>query len=641
MAVVRLQCPACAAVVKISEIVASQHPVVRCAQCQGLVNVATTRMPDAKADPVEPRVSKPKRKKKAASQFPVKAVVGGVVGLLVFVGVGIGIYFLITSLSGPPTPEKFMQKTVATLEKMVTIVEGMKTVDDVPAAVQKLVKSRDELLEFAKMMPKDVKPTEDDMKKMMEYLPKLMDLQNRIKTAMMKNPEVALALAREGGQLAGGMNSLFSGAQNPFAAMQGGGNPGGNNPFNPGMMGGNGRPNFPSSPPPSGGNTNSSPLSAEEKQQQDFEHMLVTRRSQAGMIPGALGDIRDSSDGDHAFFVIENLVKSLKENDDKLQALRRQNVRAKSQFARDAEEEIEKTIREIGVHMARIEKLNNIGNLPSRLIRQLDSVGLYRRDTTTASNNDPPANGNTGTKDDTNPFQPTTPASGGNKSTADNTKPGENPFEPVKGGNMEKPAGGNASNDPNNSLYDSAIGKLTSTEHFKKQEGIREANSLKTSDARRKEVLDALFGLFEDADVHNKADLLKAYKKWAASQEDKERLGQVAESLLKDTWTKKDALKYFGEAKIISTSKEVARLLRDNFERKEAAEALITMGSEAEKAVIPHLTDLEPQVRHMCIEVLARIGTKECLPELRKLQSDRQVGLAARQAIGIINKRGT
>ena len=41
MSLVRLQCPACSAIVKVSDEIVAQHPIVRCAKCQGLVTVAT------------------------------------------------------------------------------------------------------------------------------------------------------------------------------------------------------------------------------------------------------------------------------------------------------------------------------------------------------------------------------------------------------------------------------------------------------------------------------------------------------------------------------------------------------------------------------------------------------------------------
>jgi len=194
------------------------------------------------------------------------------------------------------------------------------------------------------------------------------------------------------------------------------------------------------------------------------------------------------------------------------------------------------------------------------------------------------------------------------------------------------PARGSAS-------LDDTLSKMTGTDWVKKRDALSELQTIKIEEERRKEVLDALFNLFDDKDIHNKTDVLKVYKKWASTQEQKERLGTIAESLLADHWTKKDILRFYADNKVSSASNEVARKLKDVFDRKEAAECLIAIGSEAEPAVIPYLGDLDNPVRHMAIEVLARIGTKNCLPELQRLQNDRFVGLAARQAIKIINSR--
>ncbi|MFT3880664.1 MAG: HEAT repeat domain-containing protein [Gemmatales bacterium] len=210
---------------------------------------------------------------------------------------------------------------------------------------------------------------------------------------------------------------------------------------------------------------------------------------------------------------------------------------------------------------------------------------------------------------------------------------GGNPFESVPSSGKSTPSAGKGG------VMDPIIAKLSSNEHFKKQEGLKEAQSAKVDEGSRAAVLEALLKLCSDSDIHQKVELLKAYKKWATTQEDKEKLGEHAEVFIKDHWAKKDALRYFGENKVISASKEVAYLLKDNFDRKDAAETLIAMGSDAEKAVIPHLTDLEPQVRQMAIEVLARIGTPACIPDLQKLKSDRFVGRAASQAITLINGR--
>lgn len=233
---------------------------------------------------------------------------------------------------------------------------------------------------------------------------------------------------------------------------------------------------------------------------------------------------------------------------------------------------------------------------------------------------------------ESNPFETVTQGKG-----ADADHGEKNPFEPAKPSTPKTPANNNAG--MGNRAVEDILSKFTSTEFFKKQEALRELNTVKVDETCKSQVLDVLLTLFDDRDIHDKNDVFKLCKKWASTQADKELIGQRAEVLLQDTWVKKDALRYFGENKVISASKDVAKLLKDHFEQKLAAETLIAMGSEAEKPVLHYLTDLEPQVRHMAIEVLARIGTKESVPELQKVQNDRFVGNAARQAIRLILSR--
>jgi hypothetical protein len=54
MSLVRLQCPACSSIVRISPETAAAHPVVRCGKCQGLVNTTTTQV-NAPPPPPPPR----------------------------------------------------------------------------------------------------------------------------------------------------------------------------------------------------------------------------------------------------------------------------------------------------------------------------------------------------------------------------------------------------------------------------------------------------------------------------------------------------------------------------------------------------------------------------------------------------------
>lgn len=170
---------------------------------------------------------------------------------------------------------------------------------------------------------------------------------------------------------------------------------------------------------------------------------------------------------------------------------------------------------------------------------------------------------------------------------------------------------------------------------------LRMLQSLPVSDDLRTDVLQAACEMMESSDLKSHHDdLFPVFKKWAKTQEEKEMVGKYAGVFLNDFGLKKSAMRWYGENKVISASKEIARSLKEqSHDNKEAADALIEMGPGAEPSVIPILNDIEPKTRHLAIEILARIGTKESLPPLRKLYNDPHVGLAAKQAARIIGTR--
>lgn len=159
------------------------------------------------------------------------------------------------------------------------------------------------------------------------------------------------------------------------------------------------------------------------------------------------------------------------------------------------------------------------------------------------------------------------------------------------------------------------------------------------TDEDRQLVLQALVQQFEGVGFRNLEGLFKLFKKWVKTQADKELFGPCVETLLKDYGLRRDVILWCGDNKVVSSSQGIARMLRDNLEYTEAAQALIKIGRGAEEAVIPYLDDLEPRPKHYAIEVLARIGTRNCIPGLRKLQNDPNVGLAAKQALRIVSQR--
>lgn len=610
MPLVRLQCPACASIVKISEEIAAQHPLVRCAKCQGLVTVATSRVIEP-VTPVEESDNysyKPRKKKKKShgNTVPVALIVGIVVGLIVLVGAGIGVYFLIDHFGGSPLEKQF-KRGLANMQKMADAFDSMQSPKDVPEAFDKIKAAVGEL----RLLDEDNRKAGIDThgqeanQVAEKYMPEYLKLTQKITSNMTRlamDPNMAQAV-RE--------NIARLGPDLQMAMMRGGLN---RDAFQPPRNFGN---NFPdnTTPPP--------PLQSQTTQQQQLEKALIAKSLQAKQLPGMLEEIRDSDSAELNLIRIEGAVKALTHVENTIKQLEREVGKARTPSGQNSLRDLQKTIDEIDVHLNRIEKLSELGNVHARIVRKLSEVGLASSETTTASNTPSNSSGS-------NPFEPA-PTNG--KSNPPTKPDGENPFEPASS------SGKSTSVPGKNAAMDSVIAKLSSNEHFKKLEGLKEAQSTRPDEVSRAAVLELLLKLCEDNDVHQKVEVLKAYKKWAASQEDKEKLGEHADTLLKDHWAKKEALRYFGENKVISASKEVAYFLKDHFDRKDAAETLIAMGSEAEKSVIPHLTDLEPQVRQMAIEVLARIGTPLCIPELQKLKSDRFVGRAASQAITLINSR--
>lgn len=184
------------------------------------------------------------------------------------------------------------------------------------------------------------------------------------------------------------------------------------------------------------------------------------------------------------------------------------------------------------------------------------------------------------------------------------------------------------------------IAWLKTAPSYRKYEVLKQLSGETVTPSRQETVLTITNMFMEDSDINDKEEVFKIFRRWVTTQEDKERFGKHAEELLKYPVTRESAMRWFGENKVISSSKEVARFLKENYsEKSEAAEALIAMGSAAEPVVLPYLEAIEAKTRHLAIKVLARIGTRQCLPALRKMNNDPQVSLAARQAIVIIDKR--
>lgn len=598
MTVVRLRCPQCSAVVKIGEDVAARYPMVRCAQCQGLVNVASDRMPTATTS-ATPRKKTPRRRS-SVNRIPVGMIVGILTGLVLLASLGVGIYLLIDQMGGSG-PERNMKKGIALMEKMVETLEGVKEPGDVAPAIDKLRALQKEAKEYSDKNKTLLSELDEATKARLleDYLPQIMKLQNRLSMAfgkMMSNPSLAKMLPRESGLLQTffGMAGDLKLADQPHATA--------NVIPQPGMD--NEMKRSPTS-------TNNSAPDADEIARKDLEFLLITRTNRAKMIPDLLNNIHNSESAEPVLKVLSSLIDELQDNHLKITKIEEEKVlRPDNATTRKAQNELRKITSDIEAQLQRLSKLEGMQRTVQQIKRMLGHAKLMVYYET-------PVAGNQESSTD-NPFKEAKPA----KSDP------ENPFKPAS------PPEQNTSPE-----IDNLLDQLKGKDFFKKMDVVKEIASIRVVETQKKAVLDALLNVLEDNEIHQKHEVFKACRKWATTEEDRELIGQHAETLLKDHWCKKDALRYFADNQVVSASKEVARLLKDHFERKEAAECLITMGNAAQKAVMPHLTDLEPQVRYITIEILARIGDKDAIPELQKVQNDRLVGTAAKQAIKVILSR--
>lgn len=97
MSHVRLKCPVCNTIVKVTEDLVFRQPVLRCARCHGLVEVARHRLSlldeaqvDEKADLPEPGQQIPDRDPSSMTAM----IVGSIAGLAFLSGLGWLVYYV-------------------------------------------------------------------------------------------------------------------------------------------------------------------------------------------------------------------------------------------------------------------------------------------------------------------------------------------------------------------------------------------------------------------------------------------------------------------------------------------------------------------------------------------------------------------
>ncbi len=615
MVTVRLRCQACGTALRIPNEVASKHTVVRCAKCQGLINVASARMAETRdndetlTEQDKSERHRPKKKKQASVNTKWILTVG--VGAAAALVVGLVCFFIYRSLSLTPQ-EKWAQDTLASLNKIADLAEGLNNPEDIPPALEKFRAIVGELKVLVKS-GSGLSTPEEQKRVEAKYAPKMQETGLRLHHAMVRisqNPPLLQALTtafmKEGPDLFAGLDLPRLGSGNALLS------PDGNNL--PGL--------FPGSSNPGGASRNQQPSVDQSAQSAQWSRLLQEKTSLMKSFVTTLASIQGPEQALAQLPRLGQTVDAIAGVEKQIKDLeQRGSTPAPAVVGQHAADQ-QKVMLALFNEMSRLMFIPGVAQALQPLDRQMKELGLVGNNT--ASNR--PSAG-------TNPFE-----EAGDKTAKDRPPQakGANPFEEDKTPSKSKSMGSARTGDDG---LDAVLEKLESREFFTKEEGLKDLQSIKVQNQHKKVVLEALDPLWADRHPFIIQSAFAVFQKWANTPEDRALIGPHAGVLLKDVTLRKDAINYFRENKIVTAAGALAGLLKDAFENKEAARALIEIGPDAEKAVLPFVTDLDAQVRHMAIEVIARIGSKDALPQLQKVQNDRQVGLAARQAIQIIRKR--
>jgi predicted Zn finger-like uncharacterized protein len=156
-------------------------------------------------------------------------------------------------------------------------------------------------------------------------------------------------------------------------------------------------------------------------------------------------------------------------------------------------------------------------------------------------------------------------------------------------------------------------------------------------EASRKAVTAALETLLSDTDHDVRVAGMKAMRKWAS----KDNVPALLQVLKDDEFTpwagemRKLAMQTLGELRDERGVVPVAARLLNFFEREEAARALIAMGPMVEKTVLTGLSNQDAAVRKLVCLILAEVGTKASLSQLKRARNDPDQNVAAAALLAV------
>ena len=588
---IRLQCPQCAAIVKVSDNTIAQHPIVRCANCQGLVPVQQciikepSRPAPAKRRPLKRRRSNPSQ---------VTFIVSIVASLLLLAGGGFALYWLSRTPSASQIAD--MKKENIDNLSLDALYDRQDTVND--AIVQTL----------------DSVQTRRDAERVKTKVHDLFDEMHRIDAAISNHESKLTEREREKIRISR-MPKMLARLKRMRAIQA-------RHEANPELaqfytdMATSGRADGPFEDSPTTSSPPSKPYRTVAEQIAQDAPLLQQCIQKISTLIARIENITQPSQ-------LPALIEDFETYNQELDQIRAQTSDNTLRFFYATSGDrmhYNETFGQLGVRLSAVyERWLRSADFRQALTQHADRIKRLKLDDKLYG-----------------------------IFAVELLHPGNfDEFRPVDAANLPKNEPPENTRKPEAGKPPRSISAAEFIEHLRKMPAHEKSDTFKSltrqpvNDADRAYALVILAFFMEDSDIREKEEVFKLFKKWAGTQAQKEKVGLHAEELLKHHSTRKDAIRWFGENKVISASKEVARVLRDrdDDERNDAAMSLIAMGPQAEPAVIPYLDNLESRTRHLAIEVLARIGTRDCMPALRKLLNDTNNSLAAKQALIIIDKR--
>jgi HEAT repeat protein len=180
-----------------------------------------------------------------------------------------------------------------------------------------------------------------------------------------------------------------------------------------------------------------------------------------------------------------------------------------------------------------------------------------------------------------------------------------------------------------------ALAQLKGTDGIRRGEAARRLKDI-LPDERRDEVVRALVPLLEDSNQLNRRAAVEALGVWG----NKDAVPPLLKAM-RQKETRKVAIAALGRLKDERAVEPIADRLEDFFDRRDAIQALESIGPAAEAAIIPRLHHHDREVRLAACEVLKVIGTRNSLAALEKVVAENNffVSPKAKDAIQTITAR--